>query len=497
MFLKPFQDIVDTYGVPVYKEVNPTVFTIVTFPFLFGVMFGDIGHGGIVFLFSAGLWIFGDKLKGGPLESMANIRYLLLLLGFFATFWGVIYNDFMSLPVEIVRSWYDYNDTRDELKLKEDWVYPFGIDHGWYLAKNELTYFNSLKMKLSVIFGVSQMSLGIFMKATNALYFKEKLDFYFEFIPQILLLWSIFGYMITLIIVKWLTLYQDTSIAPSIIGYMIEMFLNFGSISGDAIIHSNGLNEALHVFLLLLAFCCVPAMLIAKPCIIFKNMHGVKREESYEMHEIDHSSRNQKQKYQKFEEEDDHHIGVNNEERKKEEDIGDFKLHKSGDDHSIPVNDSLKERLYDCVEDLMDHGDHSISEIAIHQLIETIEFVLGTISNTASYLRLWALSLAHSQLAAVFFEKTLEPGLDMDSSLLMFLSFPIFATATLGVLLWMDSMEWFLHTLRLHWVEFQNKFFKGTGYKFKGFSLSSELNLESPDFNQLRLRTREFQYEMS
>jgi len=43
------------------------------------------------------------------------------------------------------------------------------------------------------------------------------------------------------------------------------------------------------------------------------------------------------------------------------------------------------------------------------------------------------------------------------------IGFSMLANVTFGVLMCMDVMECFLHSLRLHWVEFQNKFYKGDG----------------------------------
>jgi V-type H+-transporting ATPase subunit a len=114
----------------------------------------------------------------------------------------------------------------------------------------------------------------------------------------------------------------------------------------------------------------------------------------------------------------------------------------------------------------------------VHQLIETIEFVLGSVSNTASYLRLWALSLAHGQLSKVFYEMifgwTIKNSENMYVSVLVIIfGFVFFFLVSVAVVMCMSLMECFLHALRLHWVEFQNKFYKGDGREFKTFKHST------------------------
>jgi V-type H+-transporting ATPase subunit a len=105
----PAQEITNTYGVPMYKEANPSMFSCVTFPFMFGMMFGDIAHGLIVFFFGVLLTFQSATSKNTVFRSLYPFRFLVMLMGFFATYCGFIYNDFFSLSLNLFKSCFDMN----------------------------------------------------------------------------------------------------------------------------------------------------------------------------------------------------------------------------------------------------------------------------------------------------------------------------------------------------------------------------------------------------
>jgi V-type H+-transporting ATPase subunit a len=222
------------------------------------------------------------------MEGVLQMRYLALLMGLFATFAGLIYNDLMAIPVWIWDSCYDIQEIHvkhagpnekepEHMRIpfkttfKPDCVYPVGIDPTWHLGSNELAYLNSLKMKISVILGVLQMGMGVFMKALNAIYRKSSVDFWFEFVPQIVLLFSLFGFMDWMIIAKWTADFTHREyMAPSIISTMIDMFLGFGAIPEGVspIIGSAGMQQGLSILFLILSLVCSILMLVPKPMIL-------------------------------------------------------------------------------------------------------------------------------------------------------------------------------------------------------------------------------------
>ena len=512
-FTYPFQEIVNQYGIPNYHEINPGYFTIITFPFLFGIMFGDMGHGLILLLISIYLFYLANKgrrsnvinndvlpenieqnildsKEDSMLKSCVQFRYFFLICSIFAIFCGLIYNEFFAISLDLFGTC--YNEEKDgklilnKTVINEDnvkkCVYPIGLDPSWPGTQNELTFTNSLKMKLSIIVGVIHMLLGIAIKGVNFYNSKKYNAFIFEFLPQFLFMFILFGYLIIMIFYKWGTDYDaDTEKAPSLLSIMINMAVKFGEVEGEPLFNSFfGLSqEAINILIIFICLILIPLMLFVKPIYFYLKKSSTKG------------------------------ISFRN-------DNGLIENENKNDD-ILNINDDINQNNIDNEENLNNSGEYSLSlsqesilksnehysklysiqkkkykaeakerfqfiEIFIGQLIDVIEYVLGTVSNTASYLRLWALSLAHAALSHVFVEKTFLEYIQNDktnfiSSIIgVSIYFLVFLAATVFILIFMDAMECILHTLRLHWVEFQNKFFKGDGYLFQPFSFKYIFN---------------------
>lgn len=305
-FTRGFQNLIDAYGIASYREANPALYTIITFPFLFGIMFGDLGHGLIITLFAAWMVIWERSLGAKKTTNeIWNIffggRYIILLMGLFSMYTGFIYNDVFSKSVNLFGSAWKivHNDSflienhelildpkTDDLEVDP---YPVGMDPVWQLSINKIIFFNSYKMKLSIIFGVIHMIFGVCMSVVNMRHFHKKISILLEFLPQVIFLVLLFAYMVFMMFLKWV-MYSakaterplQPACAPSVLILFINMML-FKDTSSKPNAPSDCESDymfpsqpVIQMVFVLIALCCIPWMLFGKPLhyLCSRRRHG-------------------------------------------------------------------------------------------------------------------------------------------------------------------------------------------------------------------------------
>ncbi|POI27785.1 hypothetical protein CIB84_008465, partial [Bambusicola thoracicus] len=388
-FTAGFQNIVDAYGVGNYREMNPGEQRLATC--------ARLAKAKVKTLSSVTRLKCNEKCEQH--FSLAKIwyclvcrhgfsqiwntffsgRYLILLMGIFSMYTGFIYNDCFSKSFNIFgSSWHIIpmfkNNTWNKEVLLDNTVlqldpavpgvysgnpYPFGIDPIWNIASNKLTFLNSYKMKMSVVIGIVHMIFGVILSLFNHIYFKKYINIILQFIPEMIFIISLFGYLVFMIIFKWCHFdVHSSQSAPSILIHFINMFLFNYSDTSNAPLYLH--QKEVQSFLVIFALIAVPWMLLIKPFILRANHQKAQRMIRSQAHpgntvgenEVDAPETNHTKK-------------------------------ASRGDHSGGHED--------------DEEEFNFGDTFVHQAIHTIEYCLGCISNTASYLRLWALSLAHAR----------------------------------------------------------------------------------------------------
>jgi V-type H+-transporting ATPase subunit a len=187
------------------------------------------------------------------------------------------------------------------------------------------------------------MTFSLCLSFVNYKHFGSKLDIYANFLPSMIFLLSIFGYLVVCIIYKWsVDWYARGEAPPSLLNMLIYMFLSPSTLE-DPLYPGQ---KPIQNILLLVALVCVPWLLLMKP--LYLRWENSRAQRSGYSGIVDQDTR-------------------------------------------ISMDDDPEANGGGVVIAEMEgeHESFEFGEVMIHQVIHTIEFCLNCVSHTASYLRLW------------------------------------------------------------------------------------------------------------
>ena len=160
------------------------------------------------------------------IDDILDVRFLLLLMGFFALYCGFIYNDFLSMPWNLFGTcWKHKEPGSHEVVPVADCIYPIGFRNNlikyktnhqicrigpfmvYRIKRIELLQFienetccdnrccpNDCRLFSLFSHNTYKFYLGIYLKGMNTFHFSEPIDFIFEVIPQMAFMICTFGY---------------------------------------------------------------------------------------------------------------------------------------------------------------------------------------------------------------------------------------------------------------------------------------------------------------
>ena len=134
-FFKPFEMLLSSYGLPDYKVIDPTLFMAITFLFMFGMMFGDVGHGAVLVALG---WLILRRAKDKG-STMALFGKLGMYCGASSIVFGFLFGSLFGLEKT--------------------------LPHVWMKPMDNVMYF----FKVAIYYGIGVIMLGITFNMINAI----------------------------------------------------------------------------------------------------------------------------------------------------------------------------------------------------------------------------------------------------------------------------------------------------------------------------------------